>query len=65
MSDGEYSGVLELGADHDLYEGVRLVVDRRGGLVEDQYLGLPEDGSSDTDQLHEHDGWVSDRLWYV
>jgi hypothetical protein len=52
MRDGKHCGVLELGADHDLYEGVCLVIDRRGGLVEDQYLGLPEDGSSYTDQLH-------------
>jgi len=49
MRNGEHSRVLKLGADHDLYEGVRLVVDRRGSLVEDQYLGLPENGSSDAD----------------
>ena len=51
VSDGEDGAVRELLSDSCLDEIVCLQVHGGRGLVQDEYLGLPEDGPGQTHQL--------------
>lgn len=51
MGDGEERHVVELVAKSLLNEGVRLEVDGRGGLVDEEEARSPDETSSERDEL--------------
>ena len=51
MRNRQHCAVFEALADQFLDQFVRLVVDTRGGLVQHQDLGLPQQRATDADQL--------------